>query len=195
MNKNEMPNTHTQHAMARLELELDIGRTGGRLAGAGPVWTTCRSQQDSSQFRVWSGKRCTKLLTRFKTLLWHRPLWMKLLCILSQDFAETLHQTVGVGEEGVAGSCSSSRGREVWQRNQLPYIYPCIYTTGSHANRNEINALSGSFSSIYLAISQPWPGRANQFNSLWRGYRRGDGGAVLLTFVDCGLLWLAHLTL
>lgn len=32
------------------------------------------SQQDSSQFRNWPGKCCTKLLTRFKTLLWHRPL-------------------------------------------------------------------------------------------------------------------------
>jgi len=52
------------------------------------------------------GKCCTKLLTRFKTLLWHRPLWMKLLCILSRDFAEFPADSRGIlrGFRGVQTS-------------------------------------------------------------------------------------------
>lgn len=80
---------------------------------------------------------------------------MKLLCILSRDFAETLYIVGGSGIRGVGAGDRS--------QNQFLYAFAHLYIAVWHANPNEINALSGSFSSIYLAISQPWPGRANQF--------------------------------
>lgn len=75
-----------------------------------------------------------------------------------------------------------------------------------HANPNEINALSGSFSSIYLAISQPLPMRGVQINlpttavvviiytlvHCWQ--TAGGRGQHLAAFVACCCDW-PHLTL
>lgn len=80
------------------------------------------------------GKCCTKLLTRFKTLLWHRPLWIKLLCILSRDFAEFPADNQGTPGGRRGGFGQTSRVGQM------------------HGHANEINALPASFSSTYLAI-------------------------------------------
>lgn len=59
---------------------------------------------------------------------------------------------------------------------------------------NEINALSGSFSSIYLAISQPLPRRANQFTNTVRVVVEGKETLSLfvsltLAVVMTGRIW------